>query len=302
MGVELALVFLGTSAAVPTKERGLPCIALVYRGRAVLMDVGEGCQYRLLAAGISPLSVEAILVTHMHGDHFFGLPGLLQSMAMHGRSRRLVLVGPEPLLGFVKESLRATRHNPGYVIEFYAAKPGLELSAAGLQVKAFPVDHGVEAYGYTVSAPAKKKLRVEVLREKYGLSPGPYAKKLLEGKPVRLGGTVIQPGEVVYTQYGPRIVYTGDTRPSETVAREARGATILVHDSTFTLDMRSEALEQGHSTAWDAAVTARKAGVKLLVLTHISARYRDPAPLLEEAMRVFPSTVVAEDYMKILLR
>lgn len=300
--MQLGIVFLGTSAAIPTKERWLPCIAVLHRGSIILLDVGEGCQYRLLEEGLSPLRVEAILVTHLHGDHFYGLPGLLQSMSMMGREKDLLLIGPRGLAEYIETVLNTTRHDPAYRLLLLEAREGPLAEIGGLRIEAFRVDHGgIEAYGYRLSGKERKKLRIDILETHYGLKPGPYVKKLLRGEEVEVGGRKLDPETLVYTVKPPVIVYTGDTRPCKCVEKAARNATILIHEATFTLDRRREALEEGHSTAWDAAVTAKRAGVRLLVLTHISARYRDPEPLAEEARRVFPQSIVAEDHMRILL-
>jgi len=301
--LELGLVFLGTSAAVPTRSRGLPGIALVYRGSIVVMDCGEGTQAALTRAGLSPLRVEAVLVTHLHGDHVFGLPGLAQSMAMLGRRRPLLVAGPPGVYGFLREAFRYTRWLPPFPLYVAELEPGDTLALpSGLRVEAFPVDHTVPALGYRVEEP-RRKPRVDLEQaRRLGLEPGPLLGRLQRGEPVRVGGRLVRPEDVLVERPRAVIVYTGDTRPAETVVEAARGATVLVHDSTFASDMAEEAHAQGHSTALDAARAAREAGARLLVLFHISARYESPGPLLREARRVHPATVAAEDLAKLPLR
>jgi ribonuclease Z len=301
--LELGLVILGSSAAVPTKFRGLPSIAIVHRGNIILLDAGEGTQSALTRAGLSPLKVEAVLVTHLHGDHFFGLPGLLQSMGMLGRKTPLLVAGPKGLYSFLREAFKASRWLPGYPLYIVELEAGEKLSLpSGWIVETFPTCHTIESIGYRlVEPPRKPKLNMELLK-RLGLKPGPYLSKLREGKPVSVNGVTLRPEEVFVEQPRATIVYTGDTKPCETVVKAARNATVLIHDSTFTSDMAREAYEQGHSTAADAARIAAEAGVELLVLFHISARYEDPTPLLNEAKRYHRNTIVAEDMLKIIIR
>jgi ribonuclease Z len=302
--LELGVVFLGSSAAVPTRSRGLPGIAVVYRGSVVLLDCGEGTQARLMEAGISPLRLAAVLITHLHGDHVFGLPGLLQSMSMLGRRHVLLVAGPPGLYGFLREAARYTGWLPPYPLYVIELEPWEKLVLPnGFEAIAFPVDHGARvAYGYRlVEPPRKPKINLEKAA-RLGLRPGPLFSKLQRGEPVVVDGRLIRPEDVVEEQPRVTIVYTGDTRPTRTVVEAAKGATVLIHDSTFTSDMAEEAHEQGHSTALDAARAAAEAGAEMLVLYHISARYDDPEPLLAEARRIHPRVVVAEDLAKLVLR
>ncbi len=301
--MELGLLFLGTSAAVPTPGRGLPGLAVIHRGRAILLDAGEGTQAALTRYGVSPLRVEAVLVTHLHGDHLFGVPGLLQSMAMAGRRGLLVAAGPPGLRRFLEEAAIATRWLPPYPVEVHELVPGESLVLpSGWRVEAYPACHTVPGLVYRlVEPPRKPRVDLEAAR-RLGVS-GPLLGRLQRGEPVvAAGGRLVRPEEVVRPRPRAVIVYTGDTAPCSSVVEAARGATVLVHDATFTSDMEEEAHRQGHSTAADAARAAREAGAGLLVLTHFSARYRDPGPLLREARRIFPRVVAAGDGLRLVVR
>ncbi len=301
--MELGLVFLGTSAAVPTARRGLPSIAYMYRGGIVLMDAGEGTQERLQRCGLSPLRIEAVLVTHMHGDHVFGLPGLLQSMAMLGRRNLLIIAGPRGLRRFLEEAARATYWLPPYPVWLVEIEPGASLVLpSGVTVESFPVAHRIPALGYRLVEPRRKpKVDLEAARE-LGVA-GPLLGRLQRGETVVLpDGRRVEPQEVLIERPRAVVVYTGDTAPSDSVVDAARGATVLIHDATFTHDMAEEAHEQGHSTALDAAFAAKKAGVGVLVLTHFSARYDDPAVLVDEAKRLFPRVYAAVDCSRLPIR
>ncbi len=246
------LFLLGTGAAVPG-FRGLPCIALRV-GRAIyLLDIGEGCQARLHQAGLGVVKIRGVFITHLHGDHYLGLFGLLQTMHMMGREDELAIVAPRGLEAILRSHLENAPGKPGYPIMLGEAGDGLVYRDQAVEVYGFPVDHGVDAYGYRV-------------------------------------------------KWGKRtLVYTGDTRPCRRVVEESKNASMLIHEATFTSDMRDEALEQGHSTAGDAAMAAAEASPGLLVLTHISQRYRDSSRLFYDAYRFYKRVVVAEDYMVIML-
>jgi len=245
----IKIVFLGTGAAIPMK-RGLPCIALRIDSDIYLFDIGEGCQKRLFAMGLSPVKIKGIFITHLHGDHYLGLFGLFQTMHLMGRKEPLVIIAPHKL----KELLEAYENigllNIDFPIEYIDTKP-CELYRDGkIIISSFKVEHGIEAYGY------KAQLK-----------------------------------------NGIAIVYTGDTRPCRSVVEESEKADILIHESTFTSDMREEAYKEGHSTAADAGKHAYEANVKELVLFHISARYRNTDLLFYDAYRYFRNVNIAEDYM-----
>ncbi len=301
----LRIVFLGTGAAVPSRDRSLPSIALQVDGSILLFDAGEGAQHRMVEAGLSPVRVEAVFITHLHGDHVFGLPGLLQTMAMMGRRSPLRIYGPPGLEGFVRAAVELSSrnpHNPGFRVELVLGDR-LRHESRGYTVESFPVEHSPGSMGY-VFREHDKPGRVDLARLRgLGLEPGPYLRLLKEGRPARVGGRLVRPEDVLGpARRGRVVVYTGDTLPSRRVVEAARGADVLIHDATFTHDLAEEAHEKGHATAREAAEVAAEAGVSMLVLTHISARYRDAGPLYREACSVFPFTLVAYDHMVLAIK
>jgi len=300
----IKLVFLGTSAAVPTRDRGLPCIALIRNGRIALFDVGEGAQYKMLIYGLSVLRVHAIYITHPHGDHVFGLPGLIHTMNMYGATHKLKIYAPKPVIKFLEETFEMSGHKPLFDVELYELSPGLTSKFQDLTIKAFTVDHIDNSYGFTIQQPMiPGKFNPEAAL-KLGVPKGPLWKRLQMGEDVTLpDGRIVRSKDVVgEPRPGVKIVYTGDTRPIDVVVKESRDADVLIHDSTFDSSLKELAYKQGHSTAYDAAVIAKDANVMLLILTHISARYKDCKILEDEARKVFSRSLVAEDGLTVYLR
>jgi len=309
LGYLAEVVFLGTGATVPTLERFLPGILVRDRiGDAILLDSGEGVQLRLAQLGVSPSSIDVIAVTHEHGDHVNGLPGLLQSMYVGGRSRGLTIVAPASIAWFVSEALEAKEDRLGFKVDVIVAKGrgSLEVNRASgdtLTLYWFPVCHTVEAYGYSL----EWKLRPRISLEKFealGVKPGPWLRDLLERGEASLESIRVKLEDVIgRSGVTVKISYTGDTSPCDDYVESIRGSRVLIHDSTFHSELEVEARGKGHSTSKEAAEKALEAGAKLLVLTHISSRYRgfEARRLLEESRKVFSNTLLSRDLMRVTL-
>lgn len=294
------LTFLGTSSAIPTRQRSLPAIALRKGKLIILFDCGEGTQRQLLLAGLSLQRIQHIFITHLHGDHLFGLPGLIQSMALNRRTDPLQLycpVGEGPML----TSLLASSHGLlTFEVGLTEMGPGQQVQLGqGLTVTAGAADHTVPALAFRLEEAPKAGKFDEVAARKLKLPKGPLWGELQKYRSVEHRGQTIRPEQVM----GPRrpgrvVVYTGDSRPGPELTRLARGAQLLVHDATFAGARADNALESGHSTATEAAGTAREAGVERLVLSHFSQRYKDVKELVEEARAIFLETIAAQDLMQ----
>ena len=301
------ITMLGTGATVPTPERLLPGILVRDRvGNVVLLDAGEGVQLRLSRAGVSPSSIDVIAVTHEHGDHVNGLPGLLQSMYVGGRSRELRILAPESVAWYVSEALEAREDRLGFRVDIVRLKGrgSLELSKASGDVATiswFPVCHSVEAYGFRLEWRLRPRVDVGKL-ESLGLKPGPWLRDLIEMGEVEVGGLRVRLEDLMARGEARLVVsYTGDTAPCEDYNVDVEGSDVLIHDSTFHSELEEEARLKGHSTSRQAALKASEVRARLLVLTHISSRYRglEARRLLEEARRIFPNTLLARDMMRI---
>lgn len=292
--MKLLVYMLGTGAAVPSKNRGLPAIALKYLSDILLFDVGEGTQYKLIRTGLSPVKIKAIFITHMHGDHIFGLPGLLQTMAMYDRKENLIIYGPKGINDFIESAIKATNHRPRFNIIVVEEEDVFD--GGHYIVYRFPVDHGINGYGYVFEE--KKRYVLDTKRlEREGIPRSVWSLLKKEEK-VSVNGRIIYRRDYLVEAKRLKVVYTGDTRPTLSVVENSMGANMLIHDSTFDDSYAEEAHSEGHSTAGDASRAAKLARVKVLVLTHISARYsRDTSILLADARKYHSNVIVAEDYM-----
>ncbi len=287
--MDLSLLFCGTAGAVPTARRGLPGILLRAGGDRILFDCGEGTQRQLLRS-VGLLDLDAVFLTHHHADHWLGLPGMLKSFGLRDRERELLVYGP-PGTAKLLESARVAYGRVPYPLEVIDLEAGDALEWDGYEVQAFNVAHRGRAFGYAILE-ADRPGRFDADRAAaLGVTPGPDFGRLQAGETV--GG--VRPEDVIgEPRPGRRIVLSGDTSPCETLRAEAAGADVLVHESTFLHADVDRARETGHSTARQAAETAAEAGVRALVLTHVSQRYH-PRELRDEARAVFPGAILPRD-------
>lgn len=299
--MSLRVVFLGTAGSIPTPERGLPAIALLRKGELILFDCGEGTQRQMIRAKVGLHRKTKVFVTHMHGDHVLGLPGVLQTMSLLDRERKLEIYGPPGIEDFVEAMRRTVEFKLTFPVETFETDAGVVCEEKEYKVRAVWADHGTPSLAYALTeVPRPGRFHPERARS-LGVPEGPLWSELQHGRVVKLsGGKTVKPEEVVgLPRPGRKIVYSGDTRHSEALVKLAEGADLLIHEATFDDELQDRAHEDGHSTPSQAARVAKEAEAKRLVLTHLSSRYRDPSVLLEQARKVFANVSVAEDFMKI---
>ncbi len=287
----MRVTFLGTSGAVPTAERNPSAVLVAREGDRLLFDCGEGTQRQMMRYATG-FDVEHVFVTHLHGDHVLGLPGLLQTWDFNDRESPLAIHAPAGTRTRVERLVAATGDRPSYPVRVRQVEPGdVVLDRAEYEVRAIGVDHRTTAVGYAlVEDDRKGRFDREKAEHELGIPPGPKYSRLHEGDPVEHDGRVVRPEEIVGPpRPGRKLVYTGDTRPCGSVVEAADGADLLVHDATFADDHAARARETAHATAREAAAVANRAGAERLALTHVSSRYAGGGwrRLAEEAREAF---------------
>lgn len=278
----MKITFLGTSGGVPSVNRGMPSISLKYDRYLFLFDCGEGTQRQMMKYKVGYGSVDAIFITHPHLDHYLGLYGFLETLKL-SNPKPLAIVGPRQIV------LR----NYSF-INYKVVRKGTVFEKPGFKILAYPVKHTKSSYCYIFQEDEKVKFNDEKAK-----SLGITGKKFSDIEKagfIEIGGKIVNLEEVSFLKQGRKIAYTGDIRDNS-IVDIIKGADVLIHEATFDESRKKEAEERMHSTAMDAAIVANKAGVKKLILTHISPRYSDPSILLQQAKEIFENTQIAEDGM-----
>ncbi|MGX6446934.1 ribonuclease Z [Patulibacter sp. S7RM1-6] len=288
--MNLEVLFVGTGGSAPTARRGLPALLVRRGGEHVLVDCGEGTQRQLMrSSGL--VELDLVLVTHLHADHWLGLPGLLKTFDLRERQRPLTLAGPVGTRAAV-DALLTLFGRVRYPLEVVELEPGDELRREGWSVDALGVQHRATALGYAlVEDDRPGRFDVDAARA-LGVTHPPDFGRLQRGETV---GDVTPDRVMGEKRYGRRVVVSGDTRPCDAVRAAAWRCDLLVHEATFTAEHAARARKTGHSTAAQAAALAAEAEVGLLALVHLSARHR-PTEALAEARGVFAHTVMPRDF------
>ena len=289
---------LGTASQVPTRGRNHNGYLLRWDGFGVLFDPGEGTQRQMTLAGVAASQVGAICITHAHGDHCLGLPGVLQRLSLDGVTGPLPLVHPAEATEYVERLRSASVFDDRLSLDMRpVAAPGPVLELPGLTLTALPLRHPVPTFGYRLVEPDGRRLLPDLLRDR-GIHGAEVGRLQREGT-LRTASGRVDLAEVSEPRPGQRFAFVMDTAPCPEAVELARDADLLVCEATFGDAEAGVAAAYGHLTARDAATIAREAGARRLVLTHFSQRYRDTAPLLAQAREVFADTVAAHDLDRI---
>lgn len=294
---ELQLVFLGTGSARPSQRRGLSSVALIFGGESLLFDCGEGAQMAAMRVGLRTSRIAAICITHLHGDHINGLPGFVGTMGLQGHRDPVHLIGPSAIRRYLRGLREVGILHPAFPLIFTDHEEKRPLETPTWVLETLPLDHRVPCRGFLFrERDLPGRFDLDAARS-LGIPAGPLYGQLQRGEAITLDdGRVIEPSMVLgETRSGRSVAYCCDTRPSEAVVEAVAGVDLLVHEATYEHELREQAVERGHSTAVEAAEVAKAAGVKRLILTHISSKHPNPRQLLREARRIFPDTEIAED-------
>ncbi len=298
--MQLKIIFLGTSSAMPSSKRNLSSVAIVRGNEVLIFDTGEGMQRNFLASGIGTNRKTKIFITHMHSDHVLGLLGLLQTMALQNREMPVQIYGPDVLRDFIESNMKLLSFGLTFPVTFTAVNEGIVVEESEYVVKAKVAEHSIKTYSYCLAEHERPGIFYPEKAEKLGIPKGGLWHKLQYGEQVDFNGKVIKPEDVTGPKRkGRRIGISGDTRINDGLADFFRDCDLLIFDSTYGEDHKDKAAENMHSTAKEAAGLAAKAGVKKLVLTHFSARYEDVSVLVKEASEIHSDVVAAEDLMVI---
>jgi ribonuclease Z len=297
----LSVTFLGTGAACPTVDRNVAALSVQREGETILFDCGEGTQRQMMRYGVG-FSFTEVFFTHFHADHMLGITGLLRTMGLQDRTAPVTLYGPRGAHRILGAAMSLGIERNKFPVEVVEIQAGDRLRRDEYDIVVFETQHRADTVGYALAEHIRLgRFHPERARE-LGVPEGPLWGRLHKGETVTLddGRTVSPPDLVGAPRRGRTLVYSGDTRPHLALLEAARGADLLIHEATFGGDESERAVETGHSTAAEAARVALEAGVRRLVLTHISPRYtRDAPELLAEARAVFPETMIARDGMTV---
>ncbi|WP_318617582.1 ribonuclease Z [Sporosarcina sp. YIM B06819] len=301
----MELQFLGTGAGMPSKMRNTSAVVLNLsaEGRGYwLFDCGEATQHQILHTSLKPRKIGKIFITHLHGDHIFGLPGLIGSRSFLGGNEPLDIYGPAGLEEWLETTLRITNTHLNYALQIHEIEAGIVVEDDEFLVVANSLQHVIPCLGYRIEQkPLPGKLLIDKVKET-GVPNGPLLKKLKDGEDVTLDdGRIVRSHDVTgEPQDGFTVAILGDTSYCAAAVELAQDADILIHEATFDMDTGNLAKEYGHSTIGDAARTAQEAGVTTLIANHISARFMpsDVAKLKEQGEAIFPSLYIAEDFAR----
>ena len=299
----MKLVFLGTSAAQPTENRGLTCICLQKDGEILMFDAGEGAQVSYLKSGLGWNKKMKIFVTHLHGDHCIGILGLLQTMTLQRRTESMEIYGPDGIDEFIAANMKVMNFGLSFPVMITTIKEGVIVDDDTYLIRTCKAEHSVNAFSYLFEEKDKPGRFYPEKAKELGIPEGELWHKLQKGQEVEVDGKVITSSEVLgEKRSGKKIGISGDTRPTKKLEEFFRDCDYLSFDSTFLDTLKDKAIETFHSTAKEAANLAKNANVSNLILTHFSARYKDELELVKEAKTIHNSVIGAKDLLEIEIK
>ena len=299
----MKLIFLGTSAAQPTENRGLSCICLERDGEILMFDAGEAAQISYMKSGLGWTKKMKIFVTHLHGDHCIGLLGLLQTMTMQHRTEPLEIYGPSGIEEFIAANIKVLNFGLSFSVMITIVEEGRIFDSKIYSIYACKANHSVITYSYLFEEKDKQgRFNLEKAKA-LEIPEGKLWNQLQNGMEIKIGEKIIIPEQVLGEKRpGKKIGISGDTTPTKELEKFFEGCDYLVFDSTFLDETEEKAEETCHSTAKQAAILGKNAKVKNLILTHFSARYKDETRHLEEAKQIHNSVITAKDFLEIEIK
>ncbi len=305
----IKITFLGTSDQIPSSSRNHTSILLTYEGENILIDCGEGTQRQFRKAGLNPCKVTRILITHWHGDHVLGLPGILSTLSLSGYNKTLFIYGPRGTRRFIDELLRVFGFKRNYNIEVKEVGPsqvrfdssesrvkGKFLEMKDFYIEAESMEHGIPCNAYNFVK--KGQIRIDKNKlKKYKIKEGKHLAKLKEGKDIEYNGKKYKAKELTFKDKDKKISIVLDTKDNNKIVSFVKDSDLFICESSFSDELKEQAIEHLHMTARQAAESAKRGKVEKLILTHISQRYeKNPSLILKEAKGVFKNTTIAKDF------
>ena len=288
--------FLGTSASVPTKDRNHSGIVLNYKNENILLDCGENIQRQLTIAGISAARITKILISHWHGDHVLGLPGLLSTLSSMENPKPLEIYAPKGTKKQFDYMLKSFLEHTRVKIKFIEINEGIFYKTNDYYLEAAKLKHPIPCLAFSFVEKERRRINKAYLK-KIKLPSGPIIKNLQEGKNIKFNGKTIKAKDATYLQEGKKLTFISNAGLSPSCIKISKNADVLICESTFADDLKDKAIEYEHLTAKQAASIAKKAKVKKLILTHFSPRYTDVSIMEKEAKSIFKNTICAKDFM-----
>ena len=291
---KIKITFLGTSDAIPSARRNHTSIFLNYDAENILIDCGEGTQRQIRKAGLNPCKITQILITHWHGDHVLGLPGLVQNLSRNNYNKVLEIYGPLGSKEYIQRIMQAfiPRELVKYTVQEVVS--GIFFENTEFFLEAIPLQHGIHCLGYRFAEKDRRRVDMKALK-KIAVKEGPHLKELQLGHDIVYQGKKIKAKDYTTMIPGKKISIVTDTLYCDAAIRIAKDADLLFCESTFLGDLKEQAIERKHMTATQAATIAKKAKVKKLVLIHFSQRYKDLRPFSKEARKTFSSVIIGKD-------
>jgi ribonuclease Z len=296
---KIEVTILGTASMIPTKERNLTSVFLSYGEKGILFDCGEGTQRQMKFAGLKPSKISKILISHWHGDHVLGIPGLLQTMGNSDYTKTLEIYGPVGTKKYMEHMLKGFAFDTLLDMEVVEVGEGVIFENDDFYIESYPLSHGVDCVGYSFIEKDQRKINKKKV-DKLGIS-GRAIGELSKGKEIVVHGRKVSPNEVSHIEPGKKVAYVFDTEVCDNALKLAEDADVLLCEATYLSDLEEKGYEYKHMTAKQAALLASNGNVERLVLCHFSARYKTTEELEKEAKDIFPETVCAYDLMKIKL-
>ncbi|MFC1704831.1 ribonuclease Z [Nanoarchaeota archaeon] len=294
----MQVTFLGTSSMVPTKERNHTSVLISYSGHGILLDCGEGTQRQLKIAGIKPTQITKVLISHWHGDHVLGLPGLIQTMGASEYTGTLEIYGPKGTKKRFEDMFKAFVFDRKLDLEIKEVSSGVFFKSKEFSLEALPLEHNIETLGYNFIEHDRRRIDVKAVK-KLGIPEGPLLGKLQDNKSIEFKGKKISPKDTTYVVEGKKISFVADTAYCNNAVKLAKDADLMICEATYASKLQDKADEYQHLTAKQAGLIANEANAKKLVLMHFSARYKNTQEVEEDARVVFDNVICAEDFMKI---